>query len=163
MIEVTVEGLAIELATNSPVVILVSNNLQKALLIWIDPAEGAAISNELINQNAFRLMTHDSLISVVEEAKGYLDKVEIVELKNNTFYAKLYMVHNKIVHEIGVLPSEAITLALRFKVKIFVDEKLLNRYEQEVPKKSQDSKNPKESLRDSLKKIKPEDFGKYSL
>ncbi|SYZ74588.1 conserved hypothetical protein [Candidatus Zixiibacteriota bacterium] len=160
MLEVKVDGLALDMTTNSPVVILAPINLNKVLPIWIGHSEAWAIAMELSGIGSKRPMTHDLLKAVIVALSAQLEKVEITELKEQTFYARLLLNVSGSVFAIDARPSDSIALALKWGAPIFAEEALFNLHEGE---QKIDLSNDPESLADRLKKINPEDFGKYSL
>ena len=146
MLEVRVDGLALDMTTNSPVVIL-------AAKAW-------AIAMELSGVGAKRPMTHDLLKTVIAMLSAHVEKIEITELKEQTFYARVLIKENGKLHEIDARPSDSIALALKTSAPIFAEEGLFNL---QMPGQSTEEGQAPESLADRLKKINPEDFGKYSL
>jgi len=160
MLEVKVDGLALDMTTNSPVVILAAKEINKVLPIWIGHAEAWAIAMELSGVGAKRPMTHDLLKNVINSLSARVEKIEITELKEQTFYARVLLKDNGKLLEIDSRPSDSIALALKTKAPIYAEEGLFNL---QMPGMPPDSKNDSESLADRLKKINPEDFGKYSL
>lgn len=162
MLEVKVEGLALDMTTNSPVVILAPLSLNKVLPIWIGHAEAWGIAMELSGVKPKRPLTYDLLKAVILALDAKVERVEVTELREQTFYARLMLSSNGKKYEIDARPSDSIALALKTGAKIFVNEELFHLKgdeSSEVPPMSTDP----ESLRDRLKKINPEDFGKYSL
>jgi len=160
MIESKVNGLALDMTTNSPVVILSSSDSDRLLPIWIGHYEALAIAMELSGVTSRRPLTHDLLKSVITTMGGKVKKVEVTELKEQTFYAKIYVEANSSILEIDARPSDSIALALKTKVPLYVEEELfqLKRGDKETP----DLSDP-DTLKERLKRINPEDFGKYSL
>ncbi len=161
MIEVKVDGLAMDLVSNSPVVVLASKELNKVLPIWIGHSEAWAIAMEISGLGSKRPLTHDLFKTALAEMGGRLDKVEITELKEQTFYARLYISANGSEIDLDARPSDSIALALKAKCPIFVNEDLFTIQPDDIPEEMRPS-DP-ESLADRLKRIDPEDFGKYSL
>jgi bifunctional DNase/RNase len=107
-----------------------------------------------------RPLTHDLLLSVIKGMKGEIERVDIVDLKEQTFYAEISISVNGETVKIDARPSDSLALALKAKAPIFVNEELFNL------KKEQREKSglpDQESLRDRLRKIDPEDFGNYKL
>ncbi len=161
MKEVKINGIALDVTTNSPVVILAPLDSDQLLLpIWIGHYEAWAIGMELSGLSSKRPLTHDLLKSAIESLGGKVLKVEVTELVNQTFYAKIYVELNGSVKEIDARPSDSIALALKAGAKIYVADELF-----EI--KKGDGKTPgatdAESLRERLRKINPEDFGRYTL
>lgn len=162
MLEVKIEGLALDMTTNSPVVILAPDELNKVLPIWIGHAEAWGIAMELSGVKAKRPLTYDLLRDIIGALQATVDRVEITELKEQTFYARIHLSVNGHKYEIDARPSDSIALALKVKAKIFVNEELFNISEEQSQQSSTMPTDP-ETLRERLKKINPEDFGKYSL
>ena len=160
MIEVKVNGLALDMATNSPVVILSDLESERLLPIWIGHYEAWAIAMELSGMASKRPLTHDLIKSAIEVLGGKVEKVEVTELVDQTFYAKIHIQRNSSPVELDARPSDSIALALKTQVPIFVEEELFQIKRKEGEGK--DLSDP-ESLKERLKRINPEDFGKYSL
>lgn len=161
MKEVKINGLALDVTTNSPVVILAPLDSDQLLLpIWIGHYEAWAIGMELSGLSSKRPLTHDLLKSAIEALGGKIQKVEVTKLVNQTFYAKIYVELNSTIKEIDARPSDSIALALKAGAKIYVADELFQM-------KKGDGKTPgvtdAESLKDRLRRINPEDFGRYSL
>jgi len=160
MVEAKVNGLALDMATNSPVVILSELESGKLLPIWIGHYEAWAIAMELSGLASKRPLTHDLVKSSIEVLGGKLERVEVTKLVEQTFYAKLFIQKNGSFVELDARPSDSIALALKAQVPVFVEEELFQIKRPEVDGK--DLSDP-ESLKERLKRINPEDFGKYSL
>jgi len=160
MLEVKVEGLALDVTTNSPVIILSPLEVNKVLPIWIGHSEAWAIATELSGVGSKRPMTHDLLKTVITTLSASLERVEITELKEQTFYAQVFLRSDGNSYTIDARPSDSIALALKLKAPIFAEEELFNLQQ---TKPSAEVNNDPESLADRLRKINPEDFGKYSL
>lgn len=167
MVEIQIDGLAMDLVSNSPVVVLASEELNKVLPIWIGHSEAWAIAMEISGLGSKRPLTHDLFKNAVLAMGGKIDKVEITELKEQTFYARLHILLNGKHIDLDARPSDSIALALKAKCPIFVDEELFVNHEDEDGDDDEKKKMPPsgspETLADRLKKIDPEDFGKYSL
>ncbi len=163
MVEVKVDGLALDMTTNSPVVILSPVNSEKVLPIWIGHAEAWAIAMELSKVDSKRPMTHDLLRTVITALSAKLEKVEITELREQTFYARLLIKANGETHTVDSRPSDSIALALKAGAPIYANEDLFNLQEHREQEPPSNISNDPETLKERLKKINPEDFGKYSL
>jgi len=160
MVEVKVNGLALDMGTNSPVVILSDPGSERLLPIWIGHYEAWAIAMELSGLTSKRPLTHDLIKSTIELMGGKVEKVEVTQLVDQTFYAKIHIQRNGSPLELDARPSDCIALALKTQAPVFVEEELF-----QVKREGEDGKdlNSPESLKERLKKINPEDFGKYSL
>jgi uncharacterized protein len=119
-IEMEVKGLSLDAIGQTPVVILADKEGKKALPIWIGPLEANAIDKELKNITSPRPMTHDLLYSILGQAQVKVKEVKIFDLKNHTYYAKLFLTLNKQLIEIDARPSDAIIIALKSKTPIFI-------------------------------------------
>jgi bifunctional DNase/RNase len=160
MIEAKVNGIALDMTTNSFVVILSTPDSDRLLPIWIGHNEALAIAMGLSDVTSRRPLTHDLMKSVITTLGGKVQKVEVTELKEQTFYAKIYIAVNGSTLVVDARPSDSIALALKTKSPLFVAEELfqLKRGDKDTP----DFSDP-ETLKERLKRINPEDFGKYSL
>lgn len=166
MVEIKVDGLAMDLVSNSPVVVLAAKEKNKVLPIWIGHSEAWAIAMEISGMGAKRPLTHDLFRNAIIAMGGKLEKVEITELKEQTFYARLHINMDGKHIDLDARPSDSIALALKTKCPIFVDEELFQIQPDDSGDEASDKPMPPsdpESLADRLKRIDPEDFGKYSL
>jgi hypothetical protein len=161
-LEVKLEGLALDMTTNTPVVILSPEGLDKVLPIWIGHAEAWAIAMELSGVGSKRPLTHDLMKNMIEGLHTLVERVEITELKDQTFYALIHLRTNGQLTTIDARPSDSIALALKTGASIYVNEELFNMRMDDSSEKPP-FPTDRESLRDRLKNINPEDFGKYSL
>jgi len=155
MIEVKVVNVAIDMKSNMPVIILKEKEGNKTLPIWVGLFEAQAIALALENVKPPRPLTHDLTKSIIEKLKGKVDKVVINDLKHNTFYARIVMRKNGESIQIDSRPSDAIALALRLKVPIYIDEAVMDKVA--VGSKPIDEKEVEE-FKKKLRDLKPEDF-----
>ncbi|QBD78281.1 bifunctional nuclease family protein [Ktedonosporobacter rubrisoli] len=127
MVEMTVESVRINLATQQRVVILKATKQERYLFIWIAHAEAYAIAVELQGTTSPRPLTHDLLKNVINELGAKLVNIVISDLIDEIFYARLILdVAGRHV-EIDSRPSDAIALAVRTRTPIFVEESVLDR------------------------------------
>jgi hypothetical protein len=152
--------LALDGRSDTPVVILQEMEGKRVLPIWIGRAEARAIAMELAGQKFQRPLTHDLMKTVIEGLGGEVRKVNIVELKDNTFFAKLFLIAGDEVVAIDARPSDSIALALRCKSPIFVEEGLIKA---QADLEEMTDAERAEALRKHLDEIDPEEFGKFSL
>lgn len=160
MIESKIGGLALDITTNSPVVTVKPLDSDHILPIWIGHYEAWAIGMEISGVVSKRPLTHDLMYTMITAMGGKVEKIEITDLKEQTFFARIYISINGNVVEIDARPSDSIALSLKAKAPIYVNEELYNL------KKEQREKSglpDQETLRDRLRKINPEDFGNYKL
>ena len=159
VVEVKINGLAVDAQAKSHVVILKEKDGERVLPIWIGPAEAQAIARELAGQRFPRPLTHDLLATIVEGLKAKVTRVVISDLRENTFFANLLIERDGEVVSIDARPSDSIAVALRCGAEIFVNEKLLAEPgEQEEPTDEEKA----QELRRFLENLDPEDFGKYN-
>jgi bifunctional DNase/RNase len=125
-VEMEVKGVRLDAIGNSPVVLLTDKAGRRALPIWIGLLEANAIDKELRYETSSRPMTHDLLYSILAQTHAKVKEVKIVALRNNTYYATLFLIINKGVQEIDARPSDAIVIALKSKTPIFVSTKILD-------------------------------------
>jgi bifunctional DNase/RNase len=124
-IEVDVKGVGFDSVGQTPMVILSDKDGKRALPIWIGLLEGSAIEKELKDIPSKRPMTHDLLYSILGRLQARVEKIRIVDLKENTYYATLFLRINNKAIEIDARPSDAIILALKSKAPIFVLARIL--------------------------------------
>ncbi len=158
VVEMKVWKLALDDRTDTPVVILQEMSGSRILPIWIGKGEARAIAMELASQKFQRPLTHDLLKTVIEGLGAKIRKVCIEDLKNNTFYAKIFIEKDDEIVGIDARPSDSIALALRAKSPIFLAEELL-REQPDTDEMSEDERA--EALRRYLDELNPEDFGKF--
>lgn len=126
MIEVYVESIRVNMANYKRVVMLKEKTAPRYLPIWIGHFEADAIAIPMQNVPVSRPLTHDLLGSVVGALGGKVTQVVISELAEETFYAKLIIDDNGRHVEVDSRPSDAIAVAVRAKVPIFVEDSVLD-------------------------------------
>lgn len=127
MIEMTIESVRINLATQQRVAILKAKTQERHLFIWIAHAEAYAIAIELEGTTSPRPLTHDLLKNVINGMGGNILRVEVSDLVDDIFYARIVVdVAGKQV-DFDARPSDAFALAVRAKAPIFVEESVLER------------------------------------
>ncbi len=168
LVEARVDGLAMDMSTHSPVVILAPKDDENRVLpIWIGHSEAWAIAMQLSGVKAKRPLTYDLFRSVIETLGAEVDRVEVTELREQTFYAVVHLNADGDEYQIDARPSDSIALALKTGARIFINDDLLRIGQDEESTDSEQEPPPMptdpETLRERLKRINPEDFGKYSL
>jgi bifunctional DNase/RNase len=151
-------------ASNTPIIILKSEEDEQAVPIWIGLLEATSIASALQNIKYDRPMTHDLLKNFADTLEISIVKVEVCDLKDNTFYARIYFVSKDQSFDIDARPSDAIALALRFKAPIYVEDSVMQKSkitdsEAEVVDTSEEGKK----WADYLANLSPDDFGKYKV
>ena len=127
MVEVNIEFLTVDQAARMPLVILKEKegDSKRILLIWIGEAEAWAIEFCLKNVPIPRPMTHDLLKTVIDTISAEVKSICINAVEESTFHAKVKLEANGETHEIDSRPSDALALALRCEVPIYVEENVL--------------------------------------
>ena len=162
MLEMKVNGLAIDPSTNMPIVILKDLEEERALPIWVGIFEANAIALEMENVPTPRPMTHDLIKNILEETEATVLRIVINDLKDNTFYAEIYLSLNGNEVAIDSRPSDAIALALRVDAPIFVAKKVLDEA-RSIDLTDSELADDKEKWKEWLEDLRPEDFGKYEM
>ncbi len=162
--KVNIAGLAMDPASNTPIILLKTEEGDKTLPIWIGLLEATSIASALQDIQFDRPMTHDLFKNLTQVLNVHINRIDICDLRENTFYAEIHFASEERSFTMDARPSDAIALALRFHAPIFVDERVME--------KSQGGKATGEVLDDSeegkkwakyLEKLSPEDFGKYKV
>ena len=164
-IEMRVSGLTMDPITNTPIVILKDLEEKKAIPIWIGIFEASAIATEIEKITFSRPMTHDLLNEIVKLLNTEVVRVEIHDLRNNTFFANIHLLRDGKMIVVDARPSDAIAVALRAGAPIFVDEKVIEKSRNvDFGTKMTDlDRLKKEKLAEFLENLSPEDFGKYKM
>jgi hypothetical protein len=126
MIEVAIDSIRVSLMTQQRVVILKDLESDRYLPIWIGPCEAESITIELQGVAVARPLTHDLLKTVVMNLGGKVSQVVVNDLRNDTFYARILLSVNGRQMEIDARPSDAIALAVRARVPIYVAEAVMD-------------------------------------
>ena len=127
MLEVTIESIRVSLMNYQRVVILKEKDADRYLPIWIGPAEADAIAVKLQDVSVPRPLTHDLLQSVIGDLGAAVNSIVVSDLTDDTFFAKIVIESNGKTLEVDSRPSDALALAVRVKVPIFVEETVLDR------------------------------------
>ncbi len=173
LVEVKVQSLGLDRNTNTPVVILREQSGERVLPIWIGPGEASAIAMHLAEWSFSRPLTHDLLVSLMEGLGGSLSRVIISRVVDNTYFAELEVRRDEEVISVDARPSDSIAIALRTGSSIFADESLLESVTVEVAEDESVSmdldsgevsylEEKGEDLKEYLRKLNPEDFGRFT-
>jgi bifunctional DNase/RNase len=156
-----VKGLTLDPLTSMPVVLLKDLKGRQTIPIWIGILEASAIAAELEKMTLSRPMTHDLLRNIVLALGADIIMVEVNDLRDNTFYATIYLKKGRKEIAIDSRPSDAIAIALRANCPIFVSDKVIERSKRiDLTAKGKIEKGDWEGI---LEKLSPEDFGKYKM
>ncbi len=159
--KVSIAGLTMDPNSNTPIIILKTEDGEHAVPIWIGLLEATSIASALQNVQFDRPMTHDLFKNFTEKLNIEVSKIEVCDLKDNTFYARIYFLSADGQFDMDARPSDAIAIALRFGAPIYVDQVVIEKSglpagEAEAVDKSEEGKKWAEYLEN----LSPEDFGK---
>ena len=162
--EVNIAGMTMDPTSNTPIIILKLVNGEQAIPIWIGLLEATSIASALRNIKFDRPMTHDLFKNFVEGLNIDVAKVEVCDLKDNTFYAKIYFMSEEKNFSMDARPSDAIAIALRFQAPIYVDDKVIEKSQAlETDAEMIDQTEEGKKWAEYLENLSPDDFGKYKV
>ena len=159
-IEMKIRGLMMDPVTNVPIVILKGSDGNTLLPIWVGVYEANAIALEIEKVATPRPMTHDLLRNILQGLGCLVRKVVVSQLKDDTFYAVIWLMQDGKLISVDSRPSDALALALRTDSPIYVDEEVIKNSKATSTK--QDKLNDDE-LKRWLENLGDEDLGKYKM
>jgi len=127
MVEVTIDSIRVSLMSQHRVVILKDVDSDRYLPIWIGPCEADAITVTLQEMEVSRPLTHDLLKNVIGEMGGEVEQIVISDLRNDVFYARIIMAVGGKRLEIDSRPSDALALAVRLHVPVYIEEAVMDK------------------------------------
>ncbi|GAB4244243.1 MAG: bifunctional nuclease family protein [Acidobacteriota bacterium] len=158
--EFRIKGLMMDPITNSPIIILQDVEKSTLLPIWVGIFEANAIALQIERVDTPRPMTHDLLKNILLQLGAEMEKVVVTELRDNTFYAVIYLRKGDELILIDSRPSDAIALALRMDAPIYVTDEVIQSSRNIALDK--DQLDPEE-VRKWLESLRPEELGKYKM
>ena len=162
--KVSVAGLTMDPASNTPIIILKTDEKDQAIPIWIGLLEATSIASALQDIKFDRPMTHDLFKNFSDILDTSVTRVEVCDLKDNTFFARIHFITGDKAFDIDARPSDAIAIALRFDSPIFVDDRVVQKSKMgEGPSEVFDESEEGKKWAEYLEKLSPEDFGKYKV
>ena len=159
-VEMKIRGLMMDPVTNMPMVILKDIEGKSVLPIWVGVYEANAIALEIEKVATPRPMTHDLIKNILMGMTTGVRKVVVSELKDDTFFALIWIEHNGEMISIDARPSDALAVALRLDCPIYVDDDVLK--SSKVSNAVSDKANSEE-LRRWLENLNDEDLGQYKM
>lgn len=163
-IRMKVTGLTIDPFTSMPIIILKDMEEKCALPIWIGLIEASAIATELEQIKLSRPMTHDLMKIILDTTDVKVTKVDVNDLSDNTFYAKISLKRGDEVFELDSRPSDAIAIALRTDAPIFVSRHVIEKSRKiDLSQEEAGESGRKQKWTEILENLSPEDFGKYKM
>jgi len=164
LIQMKVTGLTIDPFTNMPIIILKDMQERMALPIWIGLIEASAIATELEKIELSRPMTHDLLKNILASLSVKVSRVEITDLMDNTFFARIFLMDGRREIMMDSRPSDAIAVALRTHASIYVDRRVMEKSRRiDLQQSVTDGQVKEQKWAEILENLSPEDFGKYKM
>jgi uncharacterized protein len=160
-IEVRIRGLMMDPSTNMPIVVLKDVGSDTVMPIWVGIFEANAIAIEIEKAAAPRPMTHDLTRNLMRNMNAQLEKIVITELRDDTFFALLWIRQDGELMTMGARPSDAIALALRADCPIFVSEQVMQSAKLNMAGPPEGP--TAEELRGWLEGLNDEDLGRYKM
>ena len=159
--KVKIAGLAMDPTSNTPIIILKSEEGDQAVPIWIGLLEATSIASALQNIKFERPMTHDLFKNFTDMLDIHVDKIEVCDLKDSTYYARIYFTSADNNFSIDARPSDAIAIALRAQAPIFVDDKVIEKSKMsQQDAEAVDTSDEGKKWAEYLSKLNPDDFHK---
>jgi bifunctional DNase/RNase len=159
-VEMKIRGLMMDPVTNMPIVILKDVNGNSILPIWVGVYEANAIALEIERVSTPRPMTHDLIKTLLLGLNAGMKKVVVSELKDDTFYAVIWLERDGEIISVDSRPSDALALALRLDCPIYVEEAVLK---SSKAASSASEKGNDEEVRRWLEGLNDEDLGRYKM
>jgi hypothetical protein len=157
LVRVSVGGLVRDHREN-PVVLLKGTDTDEVLPIWIGQAEALSIDLQLRGETFERPLTHDLLKTAVESLGAKVVRVAVTDLKDNTFFAKIYIQRGNEVFAIDARPSDSIALAIRTHSPIFVARAVFDAHKQALEARDVPPDDSDDTLRKYLRDLDPGEF-----
>jgi uncharacterized protein len=162
--KVIVSGLILDPDSNTPIMILKSEENNQVIPIWIGLLEATAIAALLKGIRFDRPMTHDLFLNFVELTGVTITSVEVCDILDSTFYARINFYSSGALFSLDARPSDAIAIALRANAPIFVDEKVfLKSSNKDEPVHAADNSEEGQKWSEYLNNLSSNDFGKYKV
>ena len=155
LIKVQLEGVRMEYPSQKPIILLKEVNGERFLPIWVGTFEASAIALELVNFKTPRPMTHDLIISIINNLGAKVDFIAVTNIINDTFYAVLNLINTAgETISIDLRTSDAIAIAVRSKCPIFASKLVLENAGLRISSIEEEI----EKFKDFLDHTNPEDF-----
>jgi bifunctional DNase/RNase len=162
--EMKIAGITVDPFTNTPIVLLKDLEEKDVLPIWIGLLEASSIATALENIQTPRPMTHDLLKNILDQLGIKVVKIEVNDLKDNTYYALIHMDVNNKRLTIDARPSDALAIALRTGASIFVEESVIQRSAKvDLSQKGDKVVTDTTEWEEILENLSQDDFGKYKM
>jgi uncharacterized protein len=159
-VEMQIRGLMMDPVTNTPIIVLKDVESDQVLPIWVGIFEANAIALELEKTTLPRPMTHDLMQNMARGLNAEIRKVVVSELRDDTFYATIWMDHAGETVTMDARPSDAIALALRWDCPIYVNREVLESSKQAA---SGNQTVNSDEMRRWLEGLNDDDMGRYKM
>jgi hypothetical protein len=160
-VEVRIRGLMMDPASNMPIIVLKDIASDTVMPIWVGIFEANAIAIEIEKMATPRPMTHDLTRNLIRHLNGQLERVVITDIKDETFFAVLWLRQGEDSLAIDARPSDAIALALRADCPIYVAEHVMQSAKLNTTGPPEGP--TAEQLRGWLEGLNDEDLGRYKM
>jgi bifunctional DNase/RNase len=160
-VEMKIRGLMMDPVTSMPIVILKDVGSNNVLPIWVGIYEANAIALEIEKVSTPRPMTHDLIKTLLLGLEAGIRKVVVNELREDTFFAVIWVERNGELISVDSRPSDALALALRLDCPIFVDDSVLKSAKSAA--NVSDKLNTNQELKRYLENLGDEDLGRYKM
>jgi uncharacterized protein len=162
--EMKVAGITVDPFTNTPIVILKDLDEKDVLPIWIGLLEASSIATAIENIQTPRPMTHDLLKNILDNLGAKVERIEVNDLKDNTYYALIHLDVESKRFVIDSRPSDAIAIAIRTGATIFVEESVIKKSAKvDLSQKGDKVVTDTTEWEEILENLSTDDFGKYKM
>ena len=162
-IEFKIKGLMMDPITNSPIVVLQDTTSDTLLPIWVGIFEANAIALQIEKIDTPRPMTHDLIKCVLNQLEAEVKKIVVTELKDNTFYALIFLTIDGKTVTVDSRPSDAIAVALRTDSPIFVTDDVISKSASSSTPTLSAAQSSPEDIKQWLENLNADDLGKYKM
>jgi len=163
MVEMTIYGVSFDLVGKQPIVLLKTAEGSRFLPIWIGHPEAAAILMKLQGATAPRPLTHDLLVSILGELEADVVRVTVTELRENTFFASITLMHDGTEIEIDSRSSDAIAVAVRAQAPIFAADAVIEESAIEFEGEDVNEEEIVDEFKRFLEHVSAEDFAEAEV
>jgi bifunctional DNase/RNase len=158
-IEMKIRGLMMDPSTNLPIVVLKDVDGEAVLPIWVGIYEANAIALEIEKVATQRPMTHDLIRNVLFGLETGVKKIVVSDLKDDTYYAVIWLERNGELISVDSRPSDALAVALRLDCPIYVEQSVLDNSKNATITEA----TPNEEIKKWLEDLGDEDLGRYKM
>jgi bifunctional DNase/RNase len=163
MVEMTIYGVSFDLVGKQPIVLLKTAEGSRFLPIWIGHPEAAAILMKLQGATAPRPLTHDLLVSILGELDADVVRVTVTELRENTFYASITLMHDGAEIEVDSRSSDAIAVAVRAQAPIYAADAVIEESAIEFEGDEVNEEEIVDEFKRFLDRVSAEDFAEADV